>query len=161
MLDAIIAKALAKTVDERYQSAAELARDLRACERALTTAATAPATGAGAHGFSAGARPSLVDTDAKAGVLTQLVVHTRASDAATAPQAESPARGVARAFDSNEATMRLAALTSAAPGIASAVELSAPTVLQPAWRRWSRRDTAAVALAAVTGLLAAALILGA
>jgi hypothetical protein len=92
-------------------------------------------------------------------VLAQAVLHTRGSDAARLQEVESPARGVARAFDSNEATQRLAALTIAAPGATPAIDPSAPTLLRPAWRGWSLRDTAALALAALAGLLAAVLIL--
>lgn len=154
ILDAIVAKMLAKAVEERYQSAAELARDLRACEQGL--AASVPAREATAPTFSPGVRPSPVDSDAKAAVLTQAVVHTRRGDAAAATDPDSPAHGVARAFDSNEATMRLAALTIAAPGT---LEAAAPAAPPSVWRRWSRRDTIAVGGAALAGLAAAALIL--
>src|SRR5207302_7592179 len=46
MLDYIVAKMIAKPVEERYAEAAELARDLRECERQLAAAAPAvnPAT---------------------------------------------------------------------------------------------------------------------
>ena len=70
---------------------------------------------------------------------------------------EPPARGVARAFDSNEATLRLAALTVVAPG---AVDLTAPTVvLRREPRGWGRRDTVVLVFSAMAGLLVAALIL--
>jgi serine/threonine protein kinase len=156
MLDVIIAKALAKPLEERYQDAAELARDLRACERELASAAGVPPLEPGAPGFSPGDRPAPAAEGAKAAVLAQAVLHTRRSDRGTLPEGEAPARGVARAFDSNEATMRLAALTVAAPG---AVDFAAPTVLRREPRGWGRRDTVAVALAALAGLLVAALIL--
>jgi len=81
-------------------------------------------------------------------------VNSRGSDAAAAAPAESPARGVARAFDSNEATMRIAALTTGPE-----VDPNASTVLGPAARGWSWRDGLTMALAALAGLLAAALIL--
>ena len=159
MLDAIIAKMLVKPMDERYQSTAELARDLRACEHSLTAAVAAPGPGAGTAVFSAGVRPAPVDSEAKSAVLAQAVVHTRGSDAARLPEAESPAHGVARAFDSNEATQRLAALTIVAPGTAAVIDPTAPTVLRPAWRGWSLRDTLAVALSALAGIAVGALIL--
>src|SRR5258706_6961901 len=58
MLDPIIPKTLVKPMDERYQSTAELARDLRACEHALAAAVTAPGPGAGVTAFAPGARPA-------------------------------------------------------------------------------------------------------
>jgi serine/threonine-protein kinase len=153
MLDAVVAKMLAKAVEERYQSAAELARDLRACERNL--AAGAPARDSAAPTFAPGIRPAPLDTDAKTAVLTQAVVHTRRGDAAALAEAASPARGVAHAFDSTEATLRLAALTIAAPGAAE----PAPPAPTPLWRRWRQRDAAVIALAALAGLVVSAAIL--
>ena len=154
MLDAIVAKMLVKKMDERYQSTAELARDLRACEHALAAAAPAPAPHAAAAAFSDGAGPAHVDMDARDAMLAQTVVNSRAGDAAAAIPAESPARGVARAFDSNEATMRIAALTTGPE-----VDPSAATVLGPAARGWSWRDGLALALSALAGLAVGALIL--
>ena len=40
LLDFIVAKMLAKPLEERYQSAQELARDLRECERQITSPTT-------------------------------------------------------------------------------------------------------------------------
>jgi serine/threonine-protein kinase len=157
VLDAIVAKMLVKAIDERYQSTAELARDLRACEHAL--AAATPAAGAAAPGFAPGTRPAPVNDDAKHAVLAQPVAHTRASDAARLPDAESPARGVARAFDSNEATQRLAALTTVAPRGAAEADPTAATVLSRERRGWGLRDTLAVAISALAGLAVGALIL--
>lgn len=156
MLDVIIAKTLAKPLQERYQDAAELARDLRACERVLASAAGTPPLEPRSPGFSPGDRPVPADDGAKAAVLARAVVHTRRSDRGARPGGESPARGVARAFDSNEATMRLAALTVTAP---DAVDFAAPSVIRREQRGWGRRDTVAVAFSALAGLLVAALIL--
>lgn len=94
MLDYIVAKALAKKLDERYQTASELAADLRACRRAMPHDTTA----AGATGGAAAAGQ-------------------RAGKLADASQGETeakpvPALGLSSSFDSAEATMRLAAMTA-------------------------------------------------
>jgi len=149
LLDAIVAKMLVKPMDERYQSTAELARDLRACEHAFAATTTAPAPAAGAAAFSAGTRPAHLDSGAQHAVHAQAVVHSRGSDAAAQARSESPAHGVARAFDSSEATQRLAALTVA----------GSESGTRPAARGWGRRDMLALAGAALAGLLVAALIL--
>ena len=155
MLDAIVAKMLAKAIDERYPGAAELVRDLRLCEQQLGGPAAA-AREATAATFSPGPEPATIDTQAREVVLKQATVHTRRDDGSVATQPEALARGLARGFDSNEATMRLAALTLAAPGTQEPLP---PTVLAPVWRRWSRRDTLAVLGAALGGIAVAAAIL--
>src|SRR5688572_2896160 len=60
LLDYIVAKMLAKSLDERYQDALQLARDLRECERLLASpaAVTLPPRPAGQ---SSGAQPEMVD----------------------------------------------------------------------------------------------------
>ncbi len=155
MLDAIVAKMLVKAIDERYQSAAELARDLRQCEQQLPSAAAPAARDAAASTFAPGPEPAAIDTNTREAVLKQATVHTRREDGASPPEPAAPAHGLARSFDSNEATLRLAALTLAAPGLAEAP----PTVLAPFWRRWSRRDTWVVAGALLAGLAVGAAIL--
>src|SRR5918992_2272632 len=64
MLDFIVAKMLAKPLEERYQDARELARDLRECERSLAApvSSTNPPR---PTGFAPGTDPELVDTRAK------------------------------------------------------------------------------------------------
>jgi serine/threonine protein kinase len=157
-LDAIVARMLAKSLDDRFQSAAEIARGLRECELqtqgVLSTTSTLP-IGA----LSAGAIPAVVDTDVKSAVLSQTVERSRrVSDDATPEPA--PARGLSRTFDSLEATQRLVALGDAARGAdpsASTVPLSMRT--SPlSWRSWKPSDTLAVAAGALAGLIAAALI---
>lgn len=91
MLDLIVAKALAKQVDDRYQSMRDLCADLREVKRMLTNAAAAPTLSAAAP------RSALPDAPARI-----------AKDAPT--QEVSPLK-LDRKFDSFEATMRLAALT--------------------------------------------------
>ncbi len=86
MLNYIVAKALAKDLDARYQNAGELVNDLRACREALPRGAeaVAPAKHGGAITRTNG------DDDSKSVV----------------------ALGLSSSFDSTEATMRLAAMTA-------------------------------------------------
>ena len=167
VLDAIVAKALAKAVEERYQNAMELARDLRACEREL---GGAPSTvrSAPAQTFSGSAHPAQVDSGARSAVLAQPAAQTRQADAALATDgaaqaADAPTRGLARNFDSAEGTQRLAAFTTgvrAAPkGALSTATQMMRTMRVSVWRGWGWRDALALAGAALAGLLAAAVIL--
>jgi len=101
MLDLIIAKALAKSADDRYASISELAADLRACRagaaESLVAAAAPPAA-------------ATAETD----LLADTLPASRVDDQATTlPSENLPARGLAKAFDSTEATMRLAVKTGA------------------------------------------------
>lgn len=82
IFDYIVAKALAKNADERYQSAAELADDLKACAETLHDGGDA---------------------------MTPVYTHFAEEDAeSTEP---TPTLGISRAFDSFEATKQLATLT--------------------------------------------------
>lgn len=92
MLDLIVAKALAKQVDDRYSSMRELCADLREVKRILANAAAAPAISASV------ARPAVPDV-------------SPARIAKDAPTQEVSPLKLDRKFDSFEATMRLAALT--------------------------------------------------
>jgi len=167
VLDAIVAKALAKTVEERYQSAADLARDLRLCERNIAGAATLPPHPAPLPTFSGQAQHAAVSTEERAALLAQPGTHSRQADVAAAievvPAMDLPTRGVARNFDSAEGTQRLAAFTSGAP-LSTRPQLSSATQMMrtariTVWRGWPRRDVLALAGAAIAGLLIAALIL--
>ncbi|MBI3935649.1 MAG: serine/threonine protein kinase [Betaproteobacteria bacterium] len=110
MLDYIVAKALAKSLDARYQNARELADDLRVCRRQLH---------AGPADSAAPARPlesvpealvqTLVDAEAKAGLAGYPSPKSRRTDEGEAQ--DSPTLGISKSFDSLEATMRLAAAT--------------------------------------------------
>src|SRR5262245_2610779 len=119
MLDLILAKMLAKALEERYQDSAEVARDLRECERSLAAPPTGTRPGAAPSaspaGLARGAQPQLVGTHAATVVLAQTVSRDRMQDkAADEPlaEAEAPAR-VSNSFDSIEGTQRLAVLTGA------------------------------------------------
>ncbi len=99
MLNFIVAKALAKKLDDRYQSVREMADDLRTCRVNLARAPGAAA---------AAVRPKAA----------QKAKPTEASPTAEVPEAEEEealpvaALGLSGAFDSLAATMRLAALTN-------------------------------------------------
>jgi serine/threonine protein kinase len=158
LLDAIVARMLAKSLDERFQSAAEIARGLRECELrsqgVLSTTSTLP-SGA----LSAGPTSSVVDSDVKSAVLSQTVERSRRVEEGT-PVEAAPARGLSRTFDSLEATQRLAALSEATRG-ADPSASTLPLAMQGSSGQagsWGVRDTLAVAAGALAGLIAAAVI---
>jgi serine/threonine-protein kinase len=103
VLDFIVAKAIAKVLDDRYASADELAKDLREVAKQIDTTvhmltATRPPV------------PPRLDPDA-AQALVRSIPDTRRADAAelsTLGATPVPALGLSRAFDSLDATMRLA-----------------------------------------------------
>ena len=167
LLDYIVAKSIAKPLEERYADAAELARDLRECERQILAAAP-PSAPTGATqtlaqrtiGVVSVPQPKLVDAAAKSSVLAQSVSRTREADRGTTDEVAAsapPARGLAQSFDSAEATQRLASLTGAtAPQTATQAIKSIP---REAPHRWRRRDWLVVVGAGICGLLAARAIL--
>jgi serine/threonine-protein kinase len=176
LLDHIVAKMIAKPLEERYQDAAEAARDLRECERqAVASATTVPPAGTTTllaatvpAATVPAASPTLMNAEAKSVVMAQTVKRTRqvdqpaAPDAALSPTSTVPAQGLAKAFDSAEATQRLATLTGAAGTLPPEVSLrqtatQAVRSLPEPRAVWRRRDWALVAGAALCGLLAALL----
>jgi serine/threonine protein kinase len=158
LADYIIAKMLAKPLEERYQDAAEVARDLRDCERQMAagtgeTQSTRPPVAPS----PTPPQPKLVDSTAKSSVLGQAVSRTREADRVAEEAAAAPARGLAASFDSAEATQRLASLTGvAAPQTATQAIKSIPRAPSG---RWRRRDWLVVAGAAVCGLVTVRAIL--
>ena len=161
LLDYIVAKMLAKSLDERYQSAAELASDLRECERQL--AGPEPrivqrelfsvALGAGSMTY-------VPDNSGKTIAHAQTFDRTRIDDQATQPLEKQMAHRLARGFDSFEATQRLAALTDAEAGVAEKEEALTATqmidsVPTPQRRGWRRRDWLVLSGAAILGVLVA------
>ena len=159
MLDFIVAKMLAKPIEERYPDAREVARDLRECERSLAAppASTLPGRPAG---LASGDAPELVTTHAKTVVLVQPVNRTRQQDNApdkAADEISQAAHGVSHTFDSAEATQRLASLTGAATVPQTATQ-AIGAIPRPPSSRWRRRDWLLVGGAAVTGLLVATTI---
>ncbi len=108
MLDFITAKALAKSPADRYADAREMARDLRECRGrrgaagpAVTTRPPRPAQ----TGF---------DPQPATGLLADPSPSTRRSDAEPDTVEIVPALGLSKAFDSLDATLRLAAQTGMA-----------------------------------------------
>lgn len=91
MLNFIVAKVLAKDVDNRYQSAKEFASDLRACRSMMLRSAAAEDT----------KLPKQLNA-------VSPVARTGADDEESKPVT----MGLSSAFDSSGATMRLAAMTS-------------------------------------------------
>ena len=165
MLDLIIAKMIAKPLDERYQDAGEVARDLRECERQVAAAGSAgvPSTPTTTQPLQPAAsapapQPKLVDSAEQNIVLAQTVSRSREADRAAEQTSPPPARGLASSFDSLEATQRLASLTGAqnAPQTATQAIKSIPRN-PPA--KWRRRDWLTVVGAGFCGLLAARAIL--
>ena len=127
LLDYVVAKMLAKPIDERYQGGHEVSRDLRQCEQQLgvnVNSTQPPSRTVPLAGMAAGAQPELALTHAESKVIAQTVNRTRGVDAA-GPAAEGtppPARGVSHSFDSLEATQRLAVLTGTAAAALSATK---------------------------------------
>ena len=104
IVDLIVAKALNKNVEERYQSATDVARDLRDCKEMLQGRAAEPSVfSEGAPG--AAAAPTATRRQDK--VLTMKSTSMKVVSGAP----DKPALTLAKAFDSYEATMRLAAIT--------------------------------------------------
>ena len=104
IVDLIVAKALAKNVEERYQSAGDIASDLRDCKAMLQGRAVGPSK------FSTeepGPPPAPAASRRQDKVLTIKSASTKAADGTP----DKPALTLAKAFDSHEATMRLAAMT--------------------------------------------------
>jgi serine/threonine-protein kinase len=160
LLDYIVAKMLAKPLGERYQSATDLAGDLRECERSLSAPPASPTFARTLAALASGTQPQLAATDLRNLVIAQTVNRSREEDAAADEPAAAP-HNVSRAFDSGEATQRLAALTGAQ--VADAARLaeekqSATQLLRttpPQRRTWRRRDWLVVGGAALLGLAVA------
>jgi serine/threonine-protein kinase len=160
LLNYIVAKMLAKALEERYQSAQDLARDLRDCERQLSAPATATLPPRPAAALASGAEPELLNTDAKTVVLGQTVNRTRQADNAPEEVPSAPARGLAHSFDSLEATQRLATMTGATTTLSESEERQTATQVlgsfpKPARPGWRRRDWLLVGGATVLGLVVA------
>jgi serine/threonine protein kinase len=153
LLDFIVAKMLAKPLEERYQDAQEVARDLRECERQLGTPGAAAQPAGTASGTSPA--PQIANVEARTVVLAQTVNHTREADKAPQQPVEAPAQRIAPSFDSLEATQRLAAMTGAATTWAPQSATQAVSALPRAQGGWRRRDWLLVGGAAVLGLVVA------
>ena len=157
MLDFVVAKMLAKPLEDRYADAREVARDLRECERGVTAPAAATLPGRPV-GLASGQQPEMVSTSAKTVVLAQSVKRTRERDKEPSDEASpAPAHGVSHSFDSNEATQRLAALTGSAT-IPQTTTQAIGAVPHAPRARWRRRDWLLLDGAAVAGLIVAGMV---
>jgi len=96
MLNFIVAKALAKDLDSRYQNARDLANDLRACRDALPRSVSA----------------SVIDSSPQRSSTSSLDVSGALSSETGEESNQVSALGLSTSFDSMEATMRLAAMTA-------------------------------------------------
>jgi serine/threonine-protein kinase len=155
MLDFVAAKMLAKPLEERYQDAREVAKDLRECERGLATAP--PGQSGRPSGLASGAQPEMMSTTTKAVVLAQSVTRSREQDSASDEPISPVAVGVSHSFDSNEATQRLAALTGAMPAPQTTTQMLG-VVPHAARGGWRRRDWLLVGGAALAGLIVAGIV---
>ena len=160
LLDFIVAKMLAKPLEERYQSAQELAQDLRACEHQVS-APIAATVQMRAAVLASGAQPELAVTQAQAVVMAQTLNRTRLEDTGPAATTTPPARGLAHSFDSAEATQRLAVLTGAngVPDEAVSATQAISSMKPPERRGWRRRDWLLVGGATLAGTLIARVLL--
>jgi serine/threonine-protein kinase len=153
MLDYIIAKVLAKSPDARYQSAADLANDLRECRAQMETGVQS----VGAH---------LTPT-------RPIPVAPQAAAAPTLPAgqdlseeiASSPTKGISRAFDSLEATQRLMRQIGAdgttefvATKAFSATTISRARAFRSEVHPWGRRENVVFGVTVGVALVIAMLI---
>ncbi len=119
VLNFIIAKALAKNLDDRYQKANDLAHDLREAMATLIGASATPEVVSGAlegGPFVLPESPLTRQQDRAARILgTVGAKQEQQSDEEqpdrSASETTQPTLGLSKAFDSFDATMRLAALT--------------------------------------------------
>jgi serine/threonine-protein kinase len=107
MLDLIVAKALAKMVDDRYQTVKELGDDLRECRRQMESGQPSPA-------LRAGGTPAPVRPASSANVDTATLPMGNATIDKAASKDEEPAKPLqlSKQFDNFDATLRLAAMTN-------------------------------------------------
>jgi len=99
MLNFIVAKALAKSVDDRYQNAKDFAADLRACKDTLPRS-----------NGTINVQAAPVRVEAKLADAISFTGSLEATDEQA--QAVATTSGLSKSFDSAAATMKLAALTS-------------------------------------------------
>jgi eukaryotic-like serine/threonine-protein kinase len=110
MLNFVVAKAIAKKADDRYQNAADFASDLRECARQL---GAAPASAKPAPRPRPATPSELAREEAKTQVLNLLntAPHTRHAEVDAGDEEAPVTLGVSTVFDSYDATLRVAAQT--------------------------------------------------
>ena len=150
VLDFIVAKALAKTVEERYQDVGEFAHDLRDSAKQVA-ATTKPAA------LVRTAPQAKLDAEAVEALAKSIPGEERA-DAAGAVSEPAPALGLSKAFNSLDATMKLAVHTGMVESLKTVPEQPAASATQARamvgeMRKgpgWSKKDKTIFA-ASVTG----------
>ncbi len=159
ILDYIVARMLAKSTEDRYQSASEAARDLRECERQLGLGVGPPrALDLPPGALSAGSEVILLDTIAKTLVLSQSADRTRRGDDEPEQGTELPQSPVSRTLDSAEGTRQLEKLTGLPVESAQETAVQLPGLRRPVpgrnpeGRGWRRRDWLLVGGATLLGL---------
>ena len=167
MLDFIVAKAIAKAPGDRYGNTRELASDLRDCQRRLQVAEAPPPVTATTTSKRAIASFSPEAAD----MLAQTAPSTRREDGEIVTlQSQPPAIGLSKAFDSLDATMRLAiqtgAVTDPGPGSVTPVTTGKAGATTPgtggyrvsAASGWSKEDRIIFASGVAGATLVGALI---
>src|SRR5690349_627584 len=124
IVDLVVAKALAKDVEERYQTAKELIEDLRECKNVVQGFVTTQPL---IRTTSNGAPPAPSATRREDKVLSM----TSAGAKLAAGEAEKQGLTLSKAFDSYEATMRLAAMTGMEKAIGELPRSQAASVATP------------------------------
>src|SRR4051812_17592232 len=109
MLDLIVAKAMAKLLEDRYQSIKELSEDLREVKRQMD--ATRPATALKAT--TAPPQPRPTPTPAERLVDTATIPIAQGNPPKEKDDESAKPLALAKTFDSFDATLRLAAMTDA------------------------------------------------
>jgi eukaryotic-like serine/threonine-protein kinase len=105
VVDLILVKALSKGVEERYQDAGDLARDLRECRNTLLGLASGPVHVTDGNRGQSPAPNATRRSDRLAAV--------KPAPVSVTPEQETKGLALSKAFDSHEATMKLASLTAA------------------------------------------------
>ena len=152
-LDIIVARMLAKPVEERFEGLSDVASALRECEKLPASLSDTDQTLVVAS--PSAVPPSLIESAAKSQMYAQTPDFTRASDTG-----ESITTGTAPVtHDSNDATRALAQLSGisvdatqtnrSGAGQQSAIDDTYAAEMRPAWRR---RDWLLVGGAALAGL---------
>jgi len=162
VLDLIVAKALDKQADARYQSAAELASDLRACLAELARR-KGPQPAAGEAAVTIDTRPAAaveLDVELEKTRSAAAMAGGKAASEFTATLAgQAPYFSLSRRFDSTEAFLQLTGSTTGASGGANAKESTKLPLaarvrsallrvwLDPAWRIFAEAVLVAVVFA--------------
>ena len=157
LLDFIVAKALAKTPEQRYQDAAELARDLHNGVKRFEQGgvATVPVTATNPRAESEASK-----------ALARSLPPVGTGDAGRAATDPAPALGMSKAFDSLEATVKLAARTGMLEAIGTlpaqsggaATEVRAAVSAMRDGPGWSQKDTIIFAASVTCAVIVGAII---